>query len=96
MNPAVWDELNEAIDAFKNAIADEAEEGRVVIERAERLATAAAAALTDLDDDQLAANRALSTFDDSALEQTVVSANDLLQGAMLELAKRRNLSRLPG
>jgi hypothetical protein len=53
MDPRKWEELDAAIDDFKDAIA-KGEEGRVVTERAELLATAATAALEDHDADQLA------------------------------------------
>jgi hypothetical protein len=53
MDPKKWEELDTAIDDFKEAIAKGAE-GRVVTERAELLATAATAALEDHDADQLA------------------------------------------
>jgi hypothetical protein len=53
MKPEIWEALDAAIDDFKLAI-DGQSEGRVVIERAEVLAGAAAAALEDHDADELA------------------------------------------
>src|SRR5208283_900468 len=50
MNPAIWQALDDALNAYREAGAT-GEEGRVVLELADQLADAADAALGDYEDD---------------------------------------------